>query len=421
MRYHLRKYGRPAGKRGKVPGILLIIVLLAAFLTALLYRPAPGTKAVAVSSGVPDSTGKISSADSETPSPGSSSAKDVSITILGAGDDLIHSNVYKQAAKRTGGKGYDFTPVYSHVAGQIRAADIAVVNQETVLAGKVLPPSNYPLFNSPVEVGDALVQAGFDVINHANNHILDMGEKGICATLDYWDTKPVKVVGVYRNDADRENIRVVEAKGIKTAHIGITEMTNGMYLPKGSPYRIVYAKDTALIEHLIKKARNLADVVVISVHWGTEDTYELTENQKKLAQQMVDWGADIIFGNHPHVVQKLTLLTRASDGAKCPVIFALGNFVSAQLYGRNMVSGLLTVTVTKSGKTGKTSYSGMKFTPIVTHYGSGFSNITIYPFRQYTDAMAAQHGVRKQTRNFSRAFIQKIIDGSIPKQYQDLS
>ncbi|HBG54776.1 MAG TPA: capsule biosynthesis protein, partial [Ruminococcaceae bacterium] len=179
----------------------------------------------------------------------------------------------------------------------IRAADVAVVNQETVLAGRVLPPSNYPLFNSPTQVGDALVGAGFDVINHANNHILDMGEKGIRATLDYWDTKPVKVVGAYRSDADLENIRIVTAKGVRTAHIGVTEMTNGRYLPKNSQYRLIYAKDTALIQRLIKKAKSMADVVVVSVHWGTEDTYTLTQSQKTLAQQMVDWGADIIFGN----------------------------------------------------------------------------------------------------------------------------
>ena len=223
-----------------------------------------------------------SNGDAVSSSPGSA-AKDVSITILGAGDDLIHGSIYKQARQRTGGTGYDFTPVYAHVADQIKSADIAVVNQETPLAGKVLAPSDYPLFNSPTEVGDALVNIGFDVINHANNHILDKGEKGIKATLDYWDTKPVKVVGVYRNDEDLENIRIVESKGIKTAHIGITEMTNGLYLPAGSQYRIVYTDDTGLIQHLIRKAKSMADVVVVSVHWGTENTYTLTDKQKALA------------------------------------------------------------------------------------------------------------------------------------------
>ncbi len=360
-----------------------------------------------------------SSSGSATSSPSPAAGKDVSITILGAGDDLIHGSIYKQAKQRAGGAGYDFAPVYAHVAEEIKSADIAVINQETVLAGKALPVSDYPLFNSPTEVGDALVNIGFDVINHANNHILDKGEKGIKATLDYWDTKPVKVTGAYRDDEDLENIRIVEKKGIRTAYLGFTEMTNGLYLPKESPYRIVYTSDTATIQHLIQKAKGMADVVVVSVHWGTENTYTLTDKQKTLAQQMVDWGADIIFGNHPHVVQQLTVLSRSSDGAKCPVIFALGNFVSAQQSGKNMVSGLLTVTMTKSGETGRTSYTSMKFTPIVTHYGSKYSNITVYPFSGYTDAMAAQHGVRAFTPNFSRSFIQNIIDQNIPKKYQN--
>lgn len=420
----MRRYGRTDKKRGRklFLGLLAVLVLAAGFYAVLpsrLNAPAAGG-AVSEGAQVSRPAGAPASSAAGAPSQQAPSG-DVSITVLGAGDDLIHSRIYRQAQQRAGGKGYDFTPVYARVAGRIRAADVAVVNQETVLAGRVLPPSNYPLFNSPTQVGDALVGAGFDVINHANNHILDMGEKGIRATLDYWDTKPVKVVGAYRSDADLENIRIVTAKGVRTAHIGVTEMTNGRYLPKNSQYRLIYAKDTALIQRLIKKAKSMADVVVVSVHWGTEDTYTLTQSQKTLAQQMVDWGADIIFGNHPHVVQKLTLLTRASDGAKCPVAFALGNFVSAQLYGRNLVSGLLTVTMTKSGRTGKTSYSGMKFTPIVTHYGAGFSGITIYPFSEYTDALAKSHGVRARTKDFSRAFVQKIIDGSVPKQYQDLS
>lgn len=376
---------------------------------------------------VPSASSQAESQASASPSQAPSSAPSskpaqapVSITILGAGDDLIHDTIYKQAKQRTGGKGYDFTPVYSRVAPIIQKADVAVINQETPLAGKVLPLSGYPRFNSPTEVGDALVNAGFDVINHANNHILDMGEKGVKATLDYWATKPVAVVGAYRSDADLQDIRIVDAKGIKTAHIGITEMTNGFYLPKGSSYRLIYADNTALIEQLIKKAKSMADVVVVSVHWGTENSYTLTDKQKTLAQNMVDWGADIIFGNHPHVVQKLELLTRP-DGTKCPVIFALGNFVSAQLSGDNMISGFLTVTETKNFETGKTTYAGMKFTPLVTQYGEHCKDITIYPLSQYSDALAKAHGVRKYTPQFSMKFIQNIIDQNIPKQYQNES
>lgn len=393
--------------------VSLAVILVGVCITSLIFflRNTNNIKAQATSE-ISASTQTISSKAESKPAP-----KQVSITILGAGDDLIHDVIYKQAQSRAGGKGYDFSPVYARIAGDIKNADISVINQETPIAGKIAPPSGYPRFNSPTQLGDELVRLGFDVINHANNHVLDQNEKGLAATLDYWATKPsVKVVGAYRNDKDLQNIRIVEAKGIKTAHIGITEMTNGLYLPKNSNYRLIYASDTALIEQLIKKAKSMADVVVISVHWGNENTYTLSDKQKTLAQNMVDWGADVIFGNHPHVLQKLTVLTR-KDGTKCPVIFAFGNLVSAQQSGDNMVSGLLTVTMTKDFATNKTTFTDMKFKPIVTQYGKRCTNITIYPLSQYTDALAQAHGVRRYTPAFSLKYINSIVDKSIPKEY----
>ena len=391
-------------------GILIVAACMAGLVFSLQTAKQNQTKATSLPSS------EAASVSSDDP-PSQPEKKPVSITILGAGDDLIHDVIYKQANARAGGKGYNFQPVYARIAGDIKNADIAVINQETPLAGKIAPPSGYPLFNSPTQLGDELVNLGFDVINHANNHVLDQGEKGLTATLDFWAAKPsVKVVGAYRNDEDLENIRIVEAKGIKTAHIGITEMTNGLYLPKNSKYRLIYADNTAQIERLIKKAKTMADVVVVSIHWGTENTYTLTDKQKTLAQNMVDWGADIIFGNHPHVIQKLTVLTR-KDGTKCPVIFALGNLVSAQQKGDNMIRGLLTVTMTKDFNTNKTTFTDMKFKPIVTQDGKRCTNITIYPLSQYTDALASVHGVRKYTPAFSLNYIQSIINKNIPKEY----
>lgn len=417
----MRKYASSGRRTGRFAVGAVLAILCVAFAVTTFFA---ANRAFSAASSAPSSSAPFSADPPSSQPPPSSSEpaqKPVSITILGAGDDLIHSTLYKRAKKLAGGDGYNFHPMYERVADRIQGADIAVVNQESPLASKVAPISGYPLFNSPTEVGDELVRLGFDVVNHANNHLLDLGEKGIRATLDYWDTQPVKAVGAYRSDADLESIRIVEAKGIKTAHIGITEMTNGLYLPKGSAFRIIYADDKELIEHLIKKAKGMADVVVVSVHWGTEDTYTLTDAQKTLAQEMVDWGADIIFGNHPHVVQKLELLTRSSDGAKCPVMFAFGNFISGQLYGRNLVSGLLTVTMTKDFETGKTSYSGMKFEPIVTHYGKSFADLAIYPLSEYSEKLANSHGVRGRTPEFSMQFIQDIIDRNIPKEYQAAS
>ncbi len=398
--------------------VCLAVVLAGACVASMvLFLQNQGTGKTRLPSGVSAPLHAAASSEAVSKVESKPVQKPVSITILGVGDDLIHDVIYKQAQSRTGGKGFDFSPVYTRIAADIKNADISVINQETPIAGKIAPPSGYPRFNSPTELGDELVNLGFDVINHANNHVLDKNEAGLAATLDYWATKPsVKVVGAYRDEEDLQNIRIVESKGIKTAHIGITEMTNGLYLPKNSKYRLIYANETELIEKLIKKAKSMADVVVISVHWGNENTYTLSDKQKTLAQNMVDWGADIIFGNHPHVLQKLTVLTR-KDGTKCPVIFAFGNLVSAQQSGDNMVSGILTVTMTKDFTTDKTTFTDMKFKPIVTHYGKGCAGITIYPLSQYTDALAAVHGVKRYTPAFSLKYINNIVSQSIPKEY----
>lgn len=417
-----RRYRKVPIKK-RLPSFLLhvFVVGLVLFLCALSVYSLAGTMQVrntdeAGSSSVAESSEATSSIPEAVSSSPPEKVPPATITILGVGDNLIHDGIYKQAAKRAGGKGYDFSPVYQHVAPYIQEVDVAVINQETPLAGDVLPPSGYPRFNSPTEVGDELIKIGFDVINHANNHILDKGEQGVKATLEYWKSKSIPVVGAYQSDADMENIRLVEVNGIKTAHIGVTEMTNGLQLPKDTPYHILLTSETELLESMITKAKSMADVVVVSVHWGNEYTHKPTQKQTDLAQQMVDWGADIIFGNHAHTLQPLTVLKRA-DGTECPVVYALGNFVSAQADGLNMVAGMLRVTMTKDFETGKTVFTDMHFEPIVTHYGKNFQNITIYPLSAYTEELASSHGVKANTPNFSLSYIQNIVDHNIPKKY----
>lgn len=403
--------------------LAVVLVVLCAFGLTVVLQNSKNT-VQAASSFIRSSVSETSSSASSEPTsshssqPESKPPKTASITILGTGDNLIHDVIYQQAKQRTGGKGYDFKPIYARIANDIKNTDIAIINQETPLASKIAAPSGYPRFNSPTQLGDDLVSLGFDVINHANNHVLDMNEKGLAATLDFWDTKPtVKVIGAYRNDADLENIRIIETKGIKTAYLGVTEMTNGLSLSKNSNYRLIYTGNTELIERLIKKAKAEADVVVVTAHWGLEDTTKLTDKQKTLSQNMVDWGADIIFGDHPHVLQQLTVLKR-KDGTECPVAYSLGNLVSAQQAGSNMISGLLTVTMTKDFETGKTMFTDMKFKPTITQYGKRCVDITIYPLSEYSDSLAAAHGVRKYAPNFSLSYIKNIINKSIPQKYQ---
>ncbi len=429
-RYRKMPINREADRAGRILKIALVLLGLCVVIVGGYF----GLKLAGVdlskdvftsqpevsSSSLPESS--VPEVPSSSEEPESSVPEPVSIHILGVGDNLIHDAIYNQASRRANGEGYDFSFVYQRVAEDIAAADVAVINQETILASEKFPPSNYPMFCTPVEMGDMLLTLGFDVVNQANNHSLDKGVEGIEAALDYWDSKEVGVaaIGLYRNDEDLMNIRIVEANGIKTAHIGFTEMTNGLVMPSDSPYRLVYASDRELLEKLVKKAKEEADVVVVSAHWGNENTSTVTQAQEELAQDLVNWGADIIFGNHAHAIQPLTLLTRESDGAQCPVIYAMGNFVSAQAYGINMVGGMLDVTMTKDFETGKTTFTDMSFKPVVTHYGRGYTDITIYPLEAYSEELAASHGVRANTPGFSMEYIKSLITPNIPEEYLDM-
>lgn len=344
----------------------------------------------------------------------------VSIHILGAGDNLIHSTLYKQAnARAGGGNDYDFSPVYERIASLVEAADVAVVNQETILAGDELEVSDYPNFCSPTQVGDQLIKIGFDVFTQGNNHVLDKGQKGMDAALRYWDKqkdKGIEAIGLYKNDEDMQNIRIVEREGIKTAHIGVTTMTNGIPMPKGTSNRLIMADDEELIQQLIEKAEGMADVVVVSVHWGNENTNTPTEEQKNLAKKMSDWGADIIFGNHAHTLQPVEYLER-EDGTRSVVIYAMGNLVSAQSDPMNMIHGFLDVTVTKNFETKETEITDVKLIPSVTHYDSGYKNNRLYLLSEYTEELASSHGVHDNYRYFSLEYLQNLVTDTIDAQF----
>lgn len=356
----------------------------------------------------------------------SSSSSSVSITskpddvvsLVAAGDNLIHNNIYNQAYQRTGGKGYNFMPAYEHIASLIRGNDFALLNQETILAGSIYPLSNYPLFNSPTEVGDTAVSLGFNVITHANNHVLDKGENGLRAALTYWSTKSgISVIGAFQNQEDMDRIRVVEKNNVKIAFIGITDMTNGLSLSKNSDYRILYSKDLDRIESQIKKAKTLSDFIVVTIHWGDEYSLKQNARQTEMAQKMADWGADLIIGHHPHVLQPIDTI-QSEDGRIVPVYYSLGNFISMMVNTSTMLGGIADVQITKNYQTGITSITDLKLIPIITHYGNNGSSLTVYPLADYTHELSLKHGVKAFDNTFSYDAVLKVFNTVVEKKYQ---
>ena len=337
------------------------------------------------------------------------------VTILSTGDNLIHESLYRDAETEDG---YDFRPMYELVRDDIRAADVATVNMETPIADSIAAISGYPSFNTPHEAGDALIDAGFDVINQGNNHVLDMGVSGLYATLDYWDEEGIPYVGAYRDMDDLLTRRIVERNGVKVAFLSFVQTSmNNENVPENEGYEILTFFDESMMEDLIADARENADVVVAHVHWGVEDEDIITDQMNDMAQKMVDWGVDIIFGNHTHVLQELRVLQRAEDGAYCPVLFSGGNFLSGQQSRDHLISGLMTVTAARNPETGDTQIQKVAFRPIITHYEGDRENVKIYPVDEYTEELAAEHGVKLEDEPLTMDFINRTVEAHISSQF----
>lgn len=336
------------------------------------------------------------------------------VHLVCAGDNLIHSSIYNQAKRRAsknGEDGYDFDFVYEKIAHYIEGADIAILNQETVVTDE-LEPSDYPRFCSPADLGEKMISLGFNVFSLSNNHILDRNEDGLLYTLDFWDSHPDIIrYGAYRDEDDMNNIRTMEVNGITFAFLGYMEHTNGLSLPKNSPCRITYLKELETVEAQVMRASEIADVVIVSPHYGKETINEQTESQLLMTDLLFEWGADLIIGTQPHTAQRCEYRDKP-DGSKGFVYYCLGNFVSAQSTYKTLVGIIGDLDIVKNMDTGEVTIENPKAIPIITQYGYNYSNIHIEPYVTYTEELVNAHGCSEM----SMKNIKKVLS-YIPEEF----
>ncbi|WP_241657912.1 CapA family protein [Anaerobacillus alkaliphilus] len=303
-------------------------------------------------------------------------------TIAGVGDILIHESVYKDAKQPDGT--YDFKPMLELVKPYIQQADVAFANQETILGGSELGLSGYPMFNSPYEVGDALIDAGFHVVSIANNHTLDKGEKAILNAIDYFETNGLLYTGAYKSEEDRATIRVLESNNIKFSFLAYSYGTNGMRFPEGKDY-LINLIDVDKINDEIIRAREVSDVVVLSLHFGDEYAPYPNELQKMLAEEFTRTGADIIFGHHPHVLQPMEWI-KQEDGRRSFVAYSLGNFLSGQKGIEREIGGIAQLEVVKTvlGEEITIELRDPRFLPVFT-YKKNWRSYKLYPLHEILD------------------------------------
>ena len=264
--------------------------------------------------------------------------------------------------------------------------DLAFYNQETILGGVELGLSNYPRFNSPYEVGDAMIDAGFNLVNLATNHTLDKNAKGVTNSCNYWKDKDVYHVGSYCSEEDQNNIpiKAIDAYyengsfyGITYALLGYTTSTNGIPMPSDGDYYVnVYSKE--LVKKHVEQVRDKVDLLMVSMHWGTEYTHYPTSGQKEIANYLASLGVDIVIGHHPHVVEPVTYIDDTL------VIYSLGNFISSQYQDEfyNKMVGLMTsVDITKDSETGEIELSNVNNELLYTYY-KNWKGFKVVPFSQ---------------------------------------
>ncbi len=324
------------------------------------------------------------------------------INLIMVGDMLIHKRVYEACHQADGS--YNFDSVYKIVKERVTAADLALVNQETVLAGNQLGIIGYPRFNSPQELADAEAKAGFDVILQATNHALDKGADGLRADMDYYKTHcpELSVIGVNESEEAQNTIFITEVKGVKIAILNYTYGTNGLVAPAGQKYLVNYL-DEDRVRADLEKARQLADFVVVCPHWGTE--YQLTPSkyQKHFCEVFLEYGVDLVIGTHPHVIQPIEMYER-EDGHEMLVYYSLGNFINgtASLLSdawKRYVGGMADVTIALD-ENGKPYIKEYGVIPLVTQVARG-SDYTVYFLEDYTEELASTNLAKRTSALFT--------------------
>ncbi len=296
----------------------------------------PSSSDESTKTNAPSNEQKEAKPDSQSPSQSESSSKSenktdtgaapASVTISAVGDIMAHQgNLNNAYSPKTGT--YDFTGFLEYVKPYLSKADLTIGNFETVTAGPKTGYTSYPSFNTPDAILSALSGAGFDILSTANNHCLDRGITGLSRTIEMIKNSNMINVGSSTNGSNKYVIK--EVNGVKLGILAYSGMFNGLDRKLSAEQKNTYISpiNEQQMQKDIKAAKDAeADAVIVIVHWGTEYQREPNSTQKTLAKKLISWGADIILGSHPHVIQKSEIIK--VNGRDKYIIYSMGNFIS---------------------------------------------------------------------------------------------
>lgn len=298
------------------------------------------------------------------------------ITLTAAGDCLMHGPQIRSGLQSDGS--YCFNHFFIDVKDLINEGDYSSIDFEATLAGPETGYTGYPMFNSPDAVATTFKEAGFDLVVTANNHSLDRGYKGAIRTLDVLEGAGLDTVGTYRNEEEARSFLIKDIKGVKVGYLAYSYGTNGLPVPSEHPEFFNFLdRDKILTD--IEILRPQVDVLILVLHWGQEYQPKPTQEQISMAHEFLNAGADIILGNHPHVVQTMEIV-KVGNKDKF-VIYSMGNFISSQ-HGRERNSGIvLKMKFSKNINSGETILDEVSYTPTYSHpyYDQGKLKYRVIP------------------------------------------
>lgn len=338
--------------------------------------------------------------------------KEVRVHVAAMGDMLAHDTIIANAKTANG---YDFAHYFTNIRPLYKNADVVFCNQEGLSSGPNYGISGYPSFNAPTEFAAGLQSGGgCNVINLANNHMGDKGTNATDATVATWESlKPLAYAGANRSDSEQATVRYFEVKGAKISFLAFADFNNNRATPA---YSVNNYHDQALVTKLVTEARKNSDIVLVSMHWGTENSAAINVDQRQQVTLLSSLGVDMVIGTGPHVLQPVETVARA-DGKTMTVWYSLGNMLSSQLNIPELFSGIAGFDIVKQPDN-TTNIENLSFIPTYMHYEWSAadqaqnnllarSNAMIYPLSAATEPLSKTRlGTTTQTQ---QAYITSVL------------
>ncbi len=301
--------------------------------------------------GAPAPAAPISTQDQQAEAP-------TSIKLLATGDMIAHDSINMNAKKADGT--YDYAALMGNMSEYFKKGDINFCNQATPAGGESFGISGYPVFNAPVAFARGIEAIGCNLINIGTNHTNDKGQGLVDATVAAWDDRQIlAVAGANRNKTEQDTPRIFTVKGMKFGFVAYTDYTNG---PLPNTFGVnKYSDDLAKTQ--IESIRKQVDFVIVSMRWGTEYASTVNTRQDAVAQNLANYGADVVLGHGPHALQPVKRL-KSADGREVVVWFSLGNFLNSQLNVDNLIGGFASMEIDLTTK----KVSSIGFLPVYQHY-----------------------------------------------------